>query len=202
MTVKDRRIVKFQKLTWLKTLPNTQMSNSDHRVLVTIMNYADGDGTNAYPSIKTIAKDSWMSERTVQRSLASLKSLGLIKETERGGRDRGNRASVYSLLEPSPVTPDLHDTSDDLDDTSDGATRQTEQTYTTNSAEHAGKLYDTSVTPPGNYYQERQPGPTTPGERPGQSAWVLPDYDPWKPKDNDGNTNTDSLMTTNEGLPV
>ena len=137
----------FSKLLYLKSLHGVKMEPaSAYRVLVTILDYADADGTNAWPGVARLAKDCCMSERQLQRCLDKLREGGFVHEDERGGRDRGNKASVYSV--PTRQNGTYTTSVTELDDISDGPTRQNGQTYTTSADKSPANLDDTGVTPP------------------------------------------------------
>lgn len=77
-------------------------------VLLMIANHAHSDGTLAYPSIQTLAKESRISERTVQRTIARLARVtNRIPEAEliveRGG---GRKCNSYTIrgVKLSPPT--------------------------------------------------------------------------------------------------
>jgi hypothetical protein len=61
-------------------------------VLVSVANWADPHGGNCYPSIKRIAEDVEVSQRTIQRHLKRLEALGFLKRVERL-RDDGSQSS-------------------------------------------------------------------------------------------------------------
>ena len=63
--------------------------------------YANGDGTNAFPSVAKLARVTCLSERSVRNALTELRSLGLIKRVQKGGL-RGTQAypDVHCLVIP------------------------------------------------------------------------------------------------------
>ncbi len=95
-------------------------------LLLAIANYADADGS-CFPRNETLAFDSEVSKRTIQRSLEKLVNLGLIKITQRfdkNGRQttaqfdlimdesRGDKLAIDKLTPPDSVmgrvTPNCH----------------------------------------------------------------------------------------------
>jgi hypothetical protein len=69
------------------------------RVASVVCNYADPDGTNAYPSVQTLADDTGASRRSVQNALSVLVLFGWLGRVEGG---RGPRDThVYELLIPA-----------------------------------------------------------------------------------------------------
>ena len=91
--------MKFSKLAYLKGLHGVKMSASTFRVLVTVLNYTDANGDNAYPGLQRLAEDCCTSVSTVQRALKQLKADGWIRVEQRGGRrgDGTHWATNYSL---------------------------------------------------------------------------------------------------------
>lgn len=67
------------------------VSPSEKLLLMVLANYADAD-FSCWPSVKRLCADTGMGERTVQRSLKSLESAGLVKRDERRRPD-GSRTS-------------------------------------------------------------------------------------------------------------
>ena len=63
------------------------------RVLCAIGTHTNRLGGNVWASVATLAKESNLSERTVQRSLAALIEAGYIRKTERTGR-----TNLYDVL--------------------------------------------------------------------------------------------------------
>jgi hypothetical protein len=76
------------------------------RVLCAIGTHTNRLGGNVWASVATLAKESSMSERTVQRSLVALIAAGYIRKTERMGR-----TNLYDVMldgvsteSPTPVS--------------------------------------------------------------------------------------------------
>lgn len=57
---------------------NAQVTGGEYLLLLILSRYAADDGTQIFPSIKTLAKDSRQHKRNVQRQLRSLEEKGLI----------------------------------------------------------------------------------------------------------------------------
>ena len=79
------------------------------RVLCAIGTHTNRLGGNVWASVATLAKESNLSERTVQRSLAALIEAGYIRKTERMGRTNLydvmlDGVSGVSTESPTPVT--------------------------------------------------------------------------------------------------
>jgi len=85
---------------------DARLSDVHVRVLCAIGTHTNRLGGNVWASVATLAKESNLSERTVQRSLTALIEAGYIRKTERTGR-----TNLYDVLldrvsseSPSPVT--------------------------------------------------------------------------------------------------
>ena len=83
-----------------------RLSDTHIRVLCAIGTHTNKLGGNVWASVPTLAKESNLSERTVQRSLAALIEAGYLRKTERTGR-----TNLYDVLldgvsteSPTPVT--------------------------------------------------------------------------------------------------
>jgi hypothetical protein len=74
-------------------LRNSRATLGSRLVLLVLADYADEDGGSCWPSIKTIANESLLSERQVQYCLRNLEQLGEIEVSKGGGR-RSNRYRV------------------------------------------------------------------------------------------------------------
>lgn len=71
---------------------HSRASGTDLLVLLAIADSANDDGRNAWPSVPTIAGKCRVSERTVQRSLRKLVSLGELRVVEQAGGTESMRA--------------------------------------------------------------------------------------------------------------
>lgn len=78
-----------------------RLSDTHIRVLCAIGTHTNKLGGNVWASVGTLAKESNLSERTVQRSVLALVECGYITRTERVGRTNLYEVSLQS---PSPVT--------------------------------------------------------------------------------------------------
>lgn len=72
------------KFAYLKSLHGKELTGGQYRILVTLLDYAKGNGTGARPGIKQLATDCQLSERTVRRELAWLRDHEYIIEMLRG----------------------------------------------------------------------------------------------------------------------
>jgi hypothetical protein len=99
-----------------------QLRPPEKLVLLKLADCCDDEGANAFPSVSRIARECGMSDRTVQRSLALLRSKGLVSvqaEHDCAGRfpttykihpERGDTVTpgVTNTTDPGDtVTPDL-----------------------------------------------------------------------------------------------
>jgi hypothetical protein len=67
-------------------------TGTDRLVLLAIADAADSDGTNAWPSVATLARKAAVSNRTVQRSIGNLVELGELEVLEQAGGPARMRA--------------------------------------------------------------------------------------------------------------
>jgi hypothetical protein len=88
--------------------------HSELLVLLCLADHANDDGTGCWPSVRTLARRSRSSERTVQYTLRSLEEKGLIrkgKQSLTAGHRADRRPTVYDIILPrgadsAPRTPD------------------------------------------------------------------------------------------------
>lgn len=81
---------------------------TDRLVLLAIADSASGDdGTNAYPSIATLARKAGVSTRTVQRAIRTLVELGELEFSPGAGRNGSNlyRVNVRQIVTPVRLSP-------------------------------------------------------------------------------------------------
>jgi len=86
---------------------HSSSKGTERLILLAIADNARDDGSDAYPSIETLArKAGGLDERTVQRAITRLVELGELEVTEGGGRGRSNRYRVV-MRNPgaAPVNP-------------------------------------------------------------------------------------------------
>lgn len=88
---------------------DSRLTDVHVRVLCAIGTHTNRLGGNVWASVATLAKESNLSERTVQRSLAALIEAGYIRKTERMGRTNLydvmlDGVSGVSTESPTPVT--------------------------------------------------------------------------------------------------
>lgn len=96
--------MKFNKFKFLKMLHGCDFGEGgEYRVLVTLLDFADENGKNAYPGVRALSDACAMGQSTVRRHLESLCTKGWIHQESRGRGSSANR-SGYSF--PSEVPPD------------------------------------------------------------------------------------------------
>lgn len=89
---------------------HSEAVGTDRFVLLAIADSADDDGTDAWPSIETLARKTRLDERTVQRSIRRLADAGMLTvEEQAGGSARcraDRRPNRYAVVMRPPETPD------------------------------------------------------------------------------------------------
>lgn len=91
---------RYEKFKWSKMVLASDLTATEKNVLLAIDSRMDSDDGTCFPSVETIAEDSNLSTRTVQRSVKSAQEKGWLSVS----RKRGHR-SKYEATIPS-VTPD------------------------------------------------------------------------------------------------
>ena len=81
-----------------------RLSDTHIRVLCAIGTHTNKLGGNVWASVGTLAKESNLSERTVQRSLAALIEAGYLRKTERTGRTNLYDVLLDGVSTESPTT--------------------------------------------------------------------------------------------------
>lgn len=78
------------------------LTHAEYRLLATLWDYADADGTNIHPGRERMEQHSTLSDKKVRDALRKLLDAGYIVETTKGGRVKGGRglATVYRLSIP------------------------------------------------------------------------------------------------------
>jgi hypothetical protein len=81
-----------------------QMKPLTKYVGMVLAQYANSDGTNAFPAVAKLARVTCLSERSVRTALTELRGLGLIKRVQKGGM-RGTQAipDVHCLVIPADL---------------------------------------------------------------------------------------------------
>jgi len=80
----------------------SQASGNALLVLLAIADWAEDDGSNAYPHIRTLAAKCRLSERTVERTITKLEALGELRVLRRGGGpvsiDKWHRPNRFDVV--------------------------------------------------------------------------------------------------------
>lgn len=87
-------------MAWALEQQHVRDAPSRH-VLLCLANYANEKGRGAYPSVRTLAEDTGLSERTIQIKLSGLKQSGMIRRGDQA------RAARISRSDRRPVVYDL-----------------------------------------------------------------------------------------------
>lgn len=107
-----RRAARFE---WERALrADRTLKERPHHVALVLATYADADGTNVRPKVKTVARDARMPESTTRAHLKTLRDLGWLRRVKRGSfGGTADAADVHELTVPvgaavgrSPADPD------------------------------------------------------------------------------------------------
>lgn len=90
----------YQAQTWVTV--HSRHKGSALLLLLIIANHAHADGTNAFPSVETLARETRMSKRQVNRLILLIEKSGELL-IQRGG---GRASNTYSLPKMTETTPD------------------------------------------------------------------------------------------------
>lgn len=91
----------FNKLKYLQLLRYAALTHAEYRVLVTLLTYADPDGTNAHPGYAKLSRECRASKGTVSKGIKRLKRLGWLWQESSGIRGEHSQvAAVYRLTVP------------------------------------------------------------------------------------------------------
>lgn len=89
---------------WERIVRRCRLNPMTKYVGFALAQYANSDGTNAFPSVAKLARVTCLSERTVRKGLTELRACGLIKRVQKGGM-RGTQAypDVHALAIPTDL---------------------------------------------------------------------------------------------------
>lgn len=90
----------WQAMEWV--FKNSPTKGSQRLVEVVLAEHAHADGSNAYPSVATIAREANVCERTVQYALRRLTSIGRIVPEGFGPKGTIKYRVVMSQIAPEP----------------------------------------------------------------------------------------------------
>ena len=106
----------FDALIWALNI-RLDLTMSQRLVLIYLAKHANGDGTNARPSVTTMMALTGLSRRGVQYALRDLSGMGIIRQTApfiRPTMDRKGRPAIYALSMRLVITADLDPAKVDL----------------------------------------------------------------------------------------
>lgn len=89
---RDGKTMSVHVISW--ALRHSEATLGDRLVMLVLADHAKDDGTNAWPSVATIATQARLSERQTQRALRNLEELGEIVATGRSQKG----TTVYSIV--------------------------------------------------------------------------------------------------------
>lgn len=84
-----------QALAWV--LENSRATHGARLVLIAIANHANKDGEDAWPSVRTLAREARLSERQVQYAIRKLEKLGELTIFEGRGPKGCNRYAITPI---------------------------------------------------------------------------------------------------------
>ena len=91
-----------QAMGWV--IEHSKFTGCNFVVLLMIANHARSDGTGAWPSIGTLARESRVSERTVHRAIKELEISGELKVTYKQGPNGTNYYDIAQMSQCQIVT--------------------------------------------------------------------------------------------------
>ncbi|QZH68317.1 helix-turn-helix domain-containing protein [Mycolicibacterium farcinogenes] len=157
------------KFRYLKSLHGKKLSDKHYRILVTLLDYAEGDGTNAHPGNEVLARDCNCHVQTVKTALAWLTAHGYIILVRRGRKNCG--ASVYRF--PEDLQGSRSDTLKDnlkvQSDTISAGVQGTTQTvrHHTNTSTTGSKMLPSGEYVGGSSWESRDSSGSPDGDRDG-----------------------------------
>lgn len=145
-------------MTWV--WEHSPVAGNERLVLLAIADNADDAGSNAWPSVRTLAHKTRLDARTVQRVVRRLCEGGHLKVTPSAGRGGANLYQVVMHHQPAAAT----NPSDPVDNAVDSPVDNHGDPW---QAATPGKLPGAALVPPTPRHQCRgTPGTAMPPERP------------------------------------
>jgi Helix-turn-helix domain len=89
-----------QAISWV--IDHSKSKANPFVVLMMIANHAKSDGTGAWPSVRLLAKECRLNERTVQRSMLTLVKLGELRVAKGQGPYGTNLYEIPGVKLPPP----------------------------------------------------------------------------------------------------
>ncbi len=92
----------FFKFDWQKRLGETDISAPGKAIGMWLSTWMKMDGSNAYPSFQTLAKQSGYSASTVKKAMKELIEAGWVSQVRKGGSPTGGerQSNKYQALIP------------------------------------------------------------------------------------------------------
>lgn len=90
------------RFEWERIIRRLAIPSQQKYLALMMSTYADDDGSRVFPGVDKLAKVMCVTDRTVKRSLAELRSLGLVERVKQGDRHAG-MADEYRLTVPTNV---------------------------------------------------------------------------------------------------
>jgi hypothetical protein len=95
----------LSRFEWLRALRDSELPSSAKLVALMLSTHMAGDGSSCFPSVPTLAMETSLSERCVQKHVRLLCSTGWLTVHTGGGRARPNRYLPSTPLNPERETP-------------------------------------------------------------------------------------------------
>ncbi|NKS66388.1 hypothetical protein GS461_09880 [Rhodococcus hoagii] len=89
----------IDRFDWQRVIRRVEIPSGVKFLALMLATYADPDGSRVRPGVKRLARVMAVSEPTVKRSMAVLRSLGLVVLVKQGNR-WANQADEYRLTVP------------------------------------------------------------------------------------------------------
>ncbi|ORL01796.1 hypothetical protein A6F55_19075 [Prescottella equi] len=90
------------RFDWERIIRRVEIPSGVKFLALMLATYADPDGSRVHPGVERLARVMGVSEPTVKRSMAVLRSYGLIVLVKQGNR-WANQADDYQLTVPSDL---------------------------------------------------------------------------------------------------
>ena len=103
----------FFKFDWQKRLGETDISAPSKAVGMWLSTWMQMDGTGAYPSFQTLAKQSGYSVSTVKKSMKELIDTGWIVQVRKGGSPTGGSRMSNKYAAQVPLGREITRSGDD-----------------------------------------------------------------------------------------
>lgn len=92
------------RFAWEKIVKRVRTDPTTKHVALTLATFANPNGSRTFPGNRRLAAVTGRSERTIERSLAMLRQLGLVVRVSAPDTGKRGAASLTSISSPSPWT--------------------------------------------------------------------------------------------------